>query len=209
MQHSPAMAPTMVDDVALSDHARGMFETDDELDDLDALLTKSFAGAGAHLTEIITGDRRLSARDLVRYLEGTRHFVVATVTRAGEPRCSAVDGLFLHGRLWFTTSGDAVKAKHLEQRSTLSAAHVMGDDVGVFIHGHARVVPGGPGEADAFRHYWTELYDASPEDWVATPQDARYVEVLATSIFTYAFNRERFEAMMNEVARPSGNGSQS
>jgi hypothetical protein len=75
--------------------------------------------------------------------------------------------------------------------------------------GSRRVVHGGPGEADAFRHYWTELYDASPEDWVATPQDARYVEVLATSIFTYAFNRERFEAMMNEVARPSGDGSQS
>lgn len=133
--------------------------------------------------------------------------MVATVTKSGEPRCSAVDGLFLHGHLWFTTSGDAVKAKRLEERSALSAVHIVGDDVGVFIHGHARVVRGGPGEADALRHYWTELYDSSPEEWVATPQDSRCVEVMATSMFTYAFNRERFEAMVAEVARTPGEAS--
>jgi general stress protein 26 len=186
-----------------------MFETDEELDALDALLTRSFAGAGEHLTGIISGGRRLSARDLVRYLKGTRHFVVATVTKAGEPRCSAVDGLFLHGQLWFTTSGDARKAKHLEECPALSAAHVVGDDDGVFIHGHARVVRGGQGAADAIRHFWTEVYGASPEDWVATPRDARYIEVLATSMFTHAFNRERFEAMVTEVARTADSDSQS
>ncbi len=175
-----------------------MFETDEELDRLDALLATSFAGAGGHLTGIISEDRRLSARDLVHYLVGTRHFVVATVSKAGEPRCSAVDGLFLHGALWFTTSGDAVKARHLEQRPALSAAHVVGDDVGVFIHGHARVVHGGPGEADLIRQYWTDLYESSPEDWVDRPEDARYVQVVATSMFTYVFNRERFESMVTK-----------
>ncbi len=199
----------MVDSVVVSDHARGMFETDDELRILDALLDRSFAGAGGHLTGIISPERRLSARDLARYLEGTRHFVVATVSRAGEPRCSAVDGLFLHGHLWFTTSGDAIKAKHLEERPALSAAHVVGDDVGVFVHGDARIVRGGPGEADAIRHYWTELYESSPEDWVSTPRDARYVEVIATSIFTYAFNRERFEALVAKTTRGVEEGSQS
>lgn len=199
----------MVDSVVVSDHARGMFETDDELRILDALLDRSFAGAGDHLTGIISPERRLSARDLARYLEGTRHFVVATVSRAGAPRCSAVDGLFLHGHLWFTTSGDAIKAKHLEERPALSAAHVVGDDVGVFVHGDARIVRGGPGEADAIRHYWTELYESSPEDWVSTPRDARYVEVIATSIFTYAFNRERFEALVAKTTRGVEEGSQS
>jgi general stress protein 26 len=184
-----------------------MFETEDELATLDALLAKSFAGAGEHLTGIITAERRLLARDLARYLEGTRHFVVATVTRAGEPRCSAVDGLFLHGHLWFTTSGDAVKAKHLEERSAVSAAHVVGDDIGVFLHGRVRIVHGGPGEADTIRHYWTDLYESSPEDWVATPEDARYIEVIATSLYTYAFNRERFEAIVAENARAKTDGS--
>jgi len=54
----------------------------------------------------------------------------------------------------------------------------VGDDVAVFVHGRARVIPGGPGEADAIRHFWTEVYDASPEDWVSAPGDARYVEIL-------------------------------
>jgi general stress protein 26 len=207
MQHPSGGLSLRVDGVTMSGHARGMFETNEELATLDALLARSFAEAGEHLTGIISEERRLSARDLARYLVGTRHFVVATVTRSGAPRCSAVDGLFLHGHLWFTTSGDAVKAKHLEERPALSAAHVVGDDVGVFLHGHARVVRGGPGDADAIRHYWTELYESTPEDWVATPEDARYVEVLPTSMYTYAFNKERFEAMVAENARANTDGS--
>jgi hypothetical protein len=45
------------------------------------------------------------------------------------------------------------------------------------------------------RHYWTEVYDSSPEDWVATPGDSRYIEIVASSIYSYAFSRERFEEM--------------
>ena len=93
-----------------------MFETPDELASLDELLAASFERAGDHLTSIISPDRRLSGADLARYLVGVRHLVVATVTAAGEPRCSAVDGLFLHGRFWFSTSGTSFKSRHLERR---------------------------------------------------------------------------------------------
>ena len=177
-----------------------MFETPEELASLDALLNASFARAGAHLTGIISPDRRLSADDLARYLVGVRHLVLATVNARGEPRCSAVDGLFIHGRFWFSTSGESVKARHLELRPATSAAHVVGDDVGVFVHGRARVVRGGPGEADELRHYWTEVYDGgSPEDWVATPSDARYVGIVPSSMYSYAFSRERFEEMCDRA----------
>ena len=159
------------------------------------MLAESFDLAGGHLTSIISSDRRLSAAELARYLVGVRHLVVATVTAAGEPRCSAVDGLFLHGRFWFTTSGESLKARHLKRRPAISGAHVVGDDVAVFVHGRARVVRGGPGEADDLRHYWTEVYESSPEDWVATPSDSRYVEIVPSSIYSYAFSRERFEAL--------------
>jgi general stress protein 26 len=177
-------------------HAFSVFESSEELASLDALLVASFERAGDHLTGIISPDRRLSAADLALYLVGVRHLVVATVTAKGEPRCSAVDGLFLHGRFWFSTSAQSIKAVHLERRSAISAAHVVGDDVGVFVHGQARVVHGGPGEADELRHYWTEVYDGgSPEDWVTTPIDARYVEIVASAMYSYAFSRERFEEM--------------
>ncbi len=182
-----------------------MFETTSELASLDALLDQSFERAVGHLTGIISPERRLSAADLARYLVGVRHLVVATVSAHGEPRCSAVDGLFLHGRFWFTSSADSFKAVHLEHRPALSAAHVIGDDVGVFIHGHARVVRGGPGEADELRPFWTDIYHSSPEDWVSTPVDARYFEIEPSSMFSYAFSRERFEAMCErgESSTPS------
>jgi len=181
-----------------------MFETPSELTDLDELLAQSFQRAGDHLTSIISDDRRLSAADLARYLVGVRHLVVATVTEGAEPRCSAVDGLFLHGHFWFSTSGHSLKAHHLERRPALSAAHVVGDDIGIFVHGNARVVNGGPGEADEIRHFWTDVYDASPEDWVDTPTDARYIEIVPTSIYSYAFSRERFEAMCQGPSEGSG-----
>lgn len=180
-------------------HALRVFETASELVALDALLAESFERAGGHLTSIISADRRLSAADLSRYLVGVRHLVVATVTSSGEPRCSAVDGLFIHGRVWFSTSGDSFKARHLERRPTLSGAHVVGDDVAVFVHGRARVVHGGPGEADEIRHFWTEVYHASPEDWVPTPAEARYVEIVPASMYSYAFSRDRFEKLCEPV----------
>lgn len=128
---------------------------------------------------------------------GVRHLTVATVTAQGEPRTSAVDGLFVHGRFWFTTNAHAAKAVHLAKRPAVSAAHVVGDEVGIFVHGHVRMVPGGPGEADALRHYWLDVYHSSPEEWVGEPGDMRYIEIVPTKMFTYAFTRERFEALAN------------
>ena len=192
----------MVDDVAWFGHAQWMFETDEELDAVDAVLASSFSGATGHLTEIISQERRLSARDLSRYLVGVRHLTVATVTANGEPRTSAVVGLFLHGHFWFTTSGHAAKAVHLAKRPAVSAAHVMGDDIGIFVHGHVRTIKGGPGEADAIRHYWIDVYNSSPEEWVATPGDMRYYEIVPTKMFTYAFSRERFEEMASAASAP-------
>jgi hypothetical protein len=63
------------------------------------------------------------------------------------------------------------------------------------VHGHAHVVRGGPGEADELRPRWIEVYQSSPEEWVTTPTDARYVEIVATAMYSYAFSRERFEAL--------------
>ncbi|MFI5035703.1 MAG: pyridoxamine 5'-phosphate oxidase family protein [Acidimicrobiales bacterium] len=172
-----------------------MYETPDELAALDGLLARSFAGAGPHLTSIIRPERRLTADDLVRYLIGVRHLVVATVTAAGEPRTSGADGLFLHGRWWFTSNASAVKARHLEARPACSVTHLRGDEVGVFAHGAVRVVRGGTAESAALVPIWVEVYGGSPESWVERPEDLRYYELVATSMFTYAFSREAFERL--------------
>jgi general stress protein 26 len=175
-----------------------VLETDAELVALDALLERSFAAAGPHLIGIIAPQRRLTARQLAAYLVGVQHFVVATTTATGEPRCSAVDTLFVHGRIWFSTSGTSAKARHLERRPALSAAHVVGDDVGIFVHGTARVVRGATEAAATLAPHWREVYGGTPEDWVEQPEDARYVEIVPASMYTYAFDQGRFEALLAE-----------
>jgi len=171
-------------------------ETSEELAALDELLARSFDGAGEHLTGIISPKRRLDARDLCRYLVGIRHLVVATTTHRGEPRCSAVDGLFFSGSFWFSTSASSLKATHLEARPAISAAHVVGDQVGVFVHGVARVVRGGSDESRRLSPLWREVYGSSPEDWMDDAGDARYVQIVATRLYTYAFDREQFEQLV-------------
>jgi hypothetical protein len=172
-------------------------ETDAELDALDALLDGSFAAAGEHLTGIIRPDRRLSARELCAYLVGVRHFVVASTTATGEPRCSAVDTLLLRGHLWFTSSATSAKARQLERRPATSLAHVRGDEVGVFVHGRVRVVRGATEEAATLAPFWRDVYGGStPEDWVDEPGQARYFEVLPSAMYTYVFSRDRFEALL-------------
>ncbi|MGH9019732.1 MAG: pyridoxamine 5'-phosphate oxidase family protein [Acidimicrobiales bacterium] len=173
-----------------------MLETPEETAQLQALLDDSFASAGGHLTSIIGPERRLSATDLVRYLVGVRHLVVATVTASGEPRTSGADGLFVHGRWWFTSSSSSVKARHLEARPACSATHLIGDTVGVFAHGRARVVRGASVEARSLAPIWREHYESTPEEWVDRPEDARYFELVASRLFSYCHDRDGFEAMV-------------
>ena len=85
-----------------------VYETEDELAALQALLDRSYAAAGGHTRSIITPERRLNARQLVRYLQDTKHIVVGTVTSKGEPRVAPVDGHFLHGRFYFGTGDRAL-----------------------------------------------------------------------------------------------------
>src|SRR5262245_54282633 len=112
-----------------------MKETPEELAALQRRLDESIGSSGEHLIGIVTPPRRLSARQLVAALTGMKVLVVATVTAAGEPRTSCVDGHFLHGTWLFSTAGSAYKARHLRARPTLSATHVDGERLAVFTHG--------------------------------------------------------------------------
>jgi uncharacterized pyridoxamine 5'-phosphate oxidase family protein len=177
-----------------------MDETPAELTELQALIDASFARAGAHTTSIITAERRLSAEEVAAYLVGVRHLALATVTAAGEPRVGAVDGLFLHGRFWFSTSADAWRIKHLEQRPAVSATHFVGDDIAITVHGRAHIVAGATPEADALRPSWQAVYDGSaPEDWVPQPSMARYVRIDADRMLTYCFDRSKLKSLIDQT----------
>ena len=142
-----------------------MFETTDELVALQRLLDASHASSTSHLRSIINEDRTLSARDLVALLTGMKVLSVATVTSRGEPRISAMDGLFLHATWTFSTSGTAAKARHMGARPAVSVAHIDNEELAVFSHGTVERMR--PSDADWTRtiDHWTAHYGSSPLEW--------------------------------------------
>ena len=139
-----------------------MLETADELAALQALLDRSHAGAGGHLRGIITDDRTLSAAELTALMSGMRTLALATVTARGEPRVSGVDGHLLHGRWVFTTSADALKARHLRVRPAVSAAYLEGDELAVFTHGDVEILAPTHPDFAAIEAYLAAHYGVSP-----------------------------------------------
>jgi hypothetical protein len=158
-----------------------MFETEPELADLQALLDASFARASAHLRSIMTEPRRLQAARLVAELPAPAVLNVATVTAAGEPRLSAVDGHFLHGHWYFTTDGASPKARQLRARPAISASFTPRDGFGVFCHGTA-AEPTSP-ERDLLRQRFVEFYGTAPEELAPT---IAYVRIDAVWMVAFA-----------------------
>ncbi|GGH35911.1 pyridoxamine 5'-phosphate oxidase family protein [Microbacterium album] len=142
-----------------------MYETPDELDELQSLLDRSHRGGTAHLRDIVSGEHRMDAAALVPALDGMKVLSLATVTASGEPRVSAVDGHFLHGRWTFGTDGRSAKAVHLAARPAVSAAHVDGERLGVFCHGRAvRLTPDDEAWTETIAH-WVRHYGSDPTTW--------------------------------------------
>ena len=86
-----------------------MFETDQEVERLQSMFDAHLSRANPHMTNIVTPERRLTARQVVAYLQGTKHVAFATVTSEGEPRVSPLEGpgelrlVAIHGARRFNT----------------------------------------------------------------------------------------------------------
>jgi general stress protein 26 len=142
-----------------------MYETDAEVAALQALLDSSHGRASEHLRSIIRDERVLSATDLVALLTGMKVLSVATVTAAGEPRISAVDGHFLHATWSFSTSATAAKARHLRARPAVSVAHVDNEELAVFSHGRVEELRETDHDYAETIEHWTAHYGSSPLSW--------------------------------------------
>jgi hypothetical protein len=116
-----------------------MLETPDELRSLQDLLDASMAGAGPHLRDIVTDERRMDAAEVTSRLMGMRLLVLATVTADGRPLVGPVDGYFLHGTFWFSSGRQSVRMRHLMARPAVSATHLPGEDLAVTVHGRAEL----------------------------------------------------------------------
>lgn len=164
-----------------------MRETPEEVANLQELLDRSHASATDHLKEIIHGDRRLSAQDLVALLTGMKVISVATVTAAGHPRISAMDGHFLHGTWSFSTSGTAAKARHMRARPDVSVAHIDNEELAVFSHGRVEQMASADDDWDETIAHWTGHYGSSPLAW---GDDIRIYRYRPHWMVGYAWKRE-------------------
>lgn len=141
-----------------------MYETQEELEWMQALIDKSLAGAGEHLLSIMTPERRMSAGQVSTYLQGTKHIALATVSSRGEPRVSPVDGLFLHGRFYFGTGATALRARHLRRNPAVSLVHMVGEEIAVIVHGTATIIEVTDPEALDIDKVWQQIYGFSALD---------------------------------------------
>jgi hypothetical protein len=114
-----------------------VLETPEEIEGLRRLLDRSAAGAGPHMRDIISEERRLPAERVCEKLQGMRLLVIATVTADGRPVSGPADGYFLHGSFHFSLGSVAVRARHLAARPAITATYLPGTDLSVTVHGHA------------------------------------------------------------------------
>ena len=171
----------------------GVYETSDELAALQHLIDASFAASSQHLRSIMEPQRRLSAQRIVADVPSPAVLNVATVTRGGEPRISALDGHFLHGRWYFTTAQDSPKAKHIAARHAVSAAYTPRDGYGIFCHGSALLLDGD--EQQMLIEHCTKVYGRSPETF---GDGIAYVRIEPRWLVGFAFSEQEMAAFLKE-----------
>lgn len=165
-----------------------MYETPQEIEQLQSLLDRSARAAGPHLAEVITDERRLTAEHLVQRLRGMRLLVMATVTADGRPLVGPVDGYLLHGEFHFSSSRDSVRIRHLSVRPAVSASHVPGESLAVTVHGRAELYdlddPGRPDLRRAMLEHYVPLQGPQFERWL-DDMDGVAVRIRADKMFTF------------------------
>src|SRR3954453_22203034 len=134
-----------------------MFESEDDVRELQTLFDRTFARANPHLAGIVKRERRLNARQVVPYLQGTKHVAFATVDAKGEPRVAPLDGVFIRGRFTVSTGGRAARLEHLRANPACSTAHMDGDVVGIVVHGHATIIGGDDAGVEAIEPVWRDI----------------------------------------------------
>jgi nitroimidazol reductase NimA-like FMN-containing flavoprotein (pyridoxamine 5'-phosphate oxidase superfamily) len=133
-------------------------ETEEDLGRLQELLDHSYASAGRHLREVITPERRLTAREVCDRLTGMRLLTLATVTSDGRPLTGPVDGVFYRGAFHFGSAPDSVRIRHIRRRPHVSATYVPGEEFSVTVHGTATLLDMRAAENANLRQILLDLY---------------------------------------------------
>jgi uncharacterized pyridoxamine 5'-phosphate oxidase family protein len=163
-------------------------ETPEEIAVLQNVLDDSAEHAGAHMRDIITDDRRISAVDMCRMLQGMRLLALATVTADGRPLVGPVDGYFVHGNFYFSSGHNSVRMRHLATRPGVSFTYLEGEQLAISVHGRAELfdIMGEehPELRQAMLDHYLPLQGPAFEQWLIGSQ-AIGARVIAEKIFTF------------------------
>lgn len=164
-----------------------MHETADDLRDLQALLDRSYDAAGAHLKEVITPDRCLTAVEVCDRLQGMCLLVLATVTADSRPIAGPVDGIFYRGSFYFGSSPDSVRFRHIALRPSVSATHLPGEELSVTVHGNAQIIDVAAPDQAGFRAALLGVYVPryGPEWEAFVDSGPVYARIDAARMFTF------------------------
>lgn len=165
-----------------------MHETAADIAALQALLDRSYEGAGAHLLSIHTPERRLTAEQIAERLTGMCLLALATVTADGRPIVGPVDGVFYRGAFYFGSSPDSVRFRHIRARPEVSATHLPGEELAITVHGRAVPLDLRGEEGAGFRRTLLEVYEPryGPEFEKFIDSGPVYARIDAERMFSFA-----------------------
>lgn len=166
-----------------------MHETPDDLRRMQELMDRTLARANPHMASIVTEGRRLSARQVVRALDGIRHVALATVNAAGAPRVSPLDTLFVRGRFTLSTGGGAARLANLRRNPACSAVHMVGDSIAVTVNGEVEWIGRDHPDHDEIHGAWSTAYESDPYSW---GDEIVFFRIQPSSMWAYAFRPADF-----------------
>jgi hypothetical protein len=165
-----------------------MHESPDDLAALQALIDRSYAGAGAHLLRIHDPARRLTAVQVAERLQGMCLLTLATVSSDGRPFAGPVDGIFYRGSFHFGSAPDSLRFRHISARPQVSATYLPAEELAVTVHGRAVPVDVKSADGAGFRQTLLDIYvPRYGADWEHDFLDSGplYARIEAERMFTF------------------------
>lgn len=151
------------------------------------MLDESYERAGAHLRDIITPERRLSAEEVCEELKGMTLLALATVNSRGEPMVSPVDGVLYRGLFYFGSAPNSFRFQHIRKRPQVSATHTRGEELVVTVHGTARIIDKKVGDWEGLKDVYREIYGGDWDNWPYWEGEAPYAWIEPRAMFAASF----------------------
>ena len=167
-----------------------MRETVAELKALQSLIDRSLKRTGPHMKAIVhPGKYSLSAKQVVKLLDGMKTVAVAAPAPNGDPLVAPMDGWFLHGKFFFSSGGDSIRIKGLRKRPRASIAYFEGEKFLINAHGPAVLMFKGHPDVGEIDDTFNKHYGSSAFDW---SDEGVYVRLDADRFFTYSRTPKEF-----------------